>query len=375
MRILVNRLISQLQFLALPILFWQTSVAQDKFQSLEAEIRRIVEDTKAVGVSVALIDNYDVVWAKGFGVTEAGTNDSVTTQTLFQAASISKSVTALAVIKKVQENKIDLDENIDDQLTSWHIPKNNYTKSSPVTVQQLLSHTGGVANSVYYMPVYKKEHPLPNIIESMNGTKPALNDPVKITSTPGTKFSYSNCGYWILEALLEDVEKRKFQNILADEILSPIGMANSTFHSVPSNTQFKSIATGHLSKNIPIEGKYYRIRPQSSGGLWSTPTDLARFIILVQKSRRGDTNEIISKDNAMLMTTPVMASYALGFSNEIRGTGVRFFGHDGHNIGYICSMIGSLDNGFGVVVMTNSENGWKAVNKIKKLVGRKFWGF
>jgi hypothetical protein len=77
----------------------------------------------------------------------------------------------------------------------------------------------------------------------------------------------------------------------------------------------------------------------------------------------------------LLMTTPVMATYGLGFSNEIRGTGVKFFGHDGHNLGYICSMIGSHDKGFGVVIMTNSENGWKAVNKIKKLVGRKFWGF
>lgn len=375
MSILIRRLLTIGQLLALTTLLCGSTFGQDKFQSLEVEIQKIVKDTKAVGVSVALIGNYEVVWAKGFGVTELGTNDSVTTETLFQAASISKAVTALTIMKKVQEGKISLEENVDDRLTSWHIPKNNYTTSSAVTVKHLLSHTGGVANSAYYIPGYTEADKLPTIVESLNGMRPAQNHPVKIIATPGTKFSYSNCGYWILEALLVDLEKKNFERLVADEILLPIGMVNSTFETVPSSLQFKSIAAGHLDKNKLIEGKYYRIRPQSSGGLWSTPTDLARFLTLIQKSRRGDITNIISKEYAMLMTTPVTGSYGLGFSNEVRGTGVKFFGHDGHNLGYICSMIGSLENGFGVVVMTNSENGWKAVNKIKKIVGRKFWGF
>jgi CubicO group peptidase (beta-lactamase class C family) len=375
MSLLIKRFFTTAQILVLTILFCEPTVGQDKFQSLELGIQKIVKDTKAVGVSVALINNYEVAWAKGFGVTETGTKDSITTQTIFQAASISKPVTALAIMKKVHEGKISLNENIDDQLTSWHIPKNNYTNSSAVTVKHLLSHTGGVANSFYYIPGYKEEDRLPNIVECLKGMKPAQNDPVKIIAIPGTQFSYSNCGYWILEALLDDLEGKEFERIMTDEILLPIGMVSSTFESVPSSLQFKSIAAGHLDKNKFIEGKYYRVRPQSSGGLWSTPTDLAKFLILIQKSRKGDVNDFINKDYAILMTTPVMGSYGLGFTNEVRGTGVRFFGHDGHNMGYICSMIGSLDKGFGVVIMTNSENGWKAVNKIKKLVGRKFWGF
>jgi len=375
MSLLIKRLFTTGQLLVIMTLFCCPTVGQDKFQSLEKEIWKIVKNTKTVGVSVALIDNYELVWAKGFGVTEIGTTDSVTDQTLFQAASISKPVTALAIMKKVQEDKISLNDDVDDQLTSWHIPKNNYTNSSAVTVKQLLSHTGGVANSFYYIPGYTEADRLPTIIDCLNGRMPAQNDPVKIIAMPGSQFSYSNCGYWILEALLEDLERKKFERLVAEEILTPIGMLNSTFESVLSSLRFKSIAAGHLDNNKLIEGKYYRIRPQSSGGLWSTPTDLAKFLIAIQKSRRADINDIISKDNATLMTTPVMGSYGLGFSNEVRGTGVRFFGHDGHNIGYICSMIGSHDKGIGVVIMTNSENGWKAVNKIKKHVGRKFWGF
>jgi CubicO group peptidase (beta-lactamase class C family) len=351
------------------LLLSQSSIDQNEFKALSEEIHKIVRDTKAVGVSVAVIHSYEVVWAKGFGVTSVGSNDSVTIQTLFQA------ITALTVMKKVQDGKISLTGNVDDQLISWHIPKSNFTDQSSVTVKQLLSHTGGVANSFYYVPGYKEGNKLPNIIECLNGTKPAENDPVKIVNTPGTKFSYSNCGYWILEALLQDSEKQEFEEIVNAEIFLPLAMTNSTFKSCPPDTIFKSVAVGHLKNNIPIDGKYYIVRPLSSGGMWSTPTDLAKFLIEMQKSRNGNSNKIIDKDNAVLMTKPVMAQYGLGFSNEIRGTGVKFFGHDGHNIGYICSMIGSLDDGFGVVVMTNSENGWKAVNKIKKIVGRKFWSF
>lgn len=353
----------------------QSSIDQNEFKALSKEIDKIVSDTKVVGVSVAVIHNYEVVWAKGFGVTSVGSNDSVTTQTLFQAASISKSITALTVMKKVKDGKISLTGNVDDQLISWHIPKSNFTDQSSVTVKQLLSHTAGVANSFYYVPGYKEGNKLPNIIECLNGTKPAENDPVKIVNTPGSKFAYSNCGYWILEVLLQDVEKEEFEEIVNTEIFFPLEMTNSTFKSSPQNTMFKSVAIGHLKNNIPIDGKYYIVRPLSSGGMWSTPTDLAKFLVEMQKSRNGSSNRIIDKDNAVLMTKPVMAHYGLGFSNEIRGTGVKFFGHDGHNMGYVCSMIGSLDHGFGIVVMTNSENGWKAVNKIKKIVGRKFWGF
>jgi CubicO group peptidase (beta-lactamase class C family) len=375
MSILINRPLAIGQLLVVTTLFCRSAVGQDKFSSLEIEIRKIVRQTKAVGVSVALINNYEVVWAKGFGVTKKGTNDSVTDQTIFQAASISKSITAIAIMKEIERGKFTLNENVNDLLISWHIPKNNYTNSSPVTVKELLSHTGGIANSFYHIAGYKEGDRLPNIVESLNGTKPAENNPVEIIAAPGKQFSYSNCGYWILEALLEDTEKKEFERIVADEILLPIGMVNSTFESVPSRLHFKSIAAGHLKKNMPIAGNYYRIRPQSSGGLWSTPTDLARFLILIQKATKADANDIISKENAILMTTPVMAQYGLGFSVEVRGTGVKFFGHDGHNLGYICSMIGSLDKGFGVVIMTNSENGWKSVNRIKKLVGRTFWGF
>ena len=358
--------------IALTSLYGQAATDHSKFESLSNEIKKIVKQTKAVGVSVALIDNYQVVWAKGFGVTELNTSDSVTTETVFQVASITKSVTALTVMKKVQEGSISLTKDVDKQLISWHIPINNFSKESPITVKRLLSHTAGVSNSRF--PGYGQNDKLPSIVQALNAEAPAQNEKVKITSKPGSTFSYSNCGYWILAQLLEDIEKKKFENIIQDEVLTPLEMTSTTFETRLPNEKFRSVAFGHLSQNNVINQRYYIYAPTSAGGLWSTPSDIAKFLIEMQLSLKGRSNRIIDERNSNLMITPVQG-YGLGFSREVRGTGVKFFGHDGHNIGYISTMLGSLDNGFGVVVLTNSENGWKAVNKIKKLVGRKFWGF
>lgn len=360
------------QLITLTSLYGQSTIEHNKFESLSDEIKKIVEGTKAVGVSVALIDNYQVVWAKGFGVTEVNTSDSVTTETLFQVASITKSVIALAVMKKVQDGSISLAEDVDRQLISWHIPDNNFSKESPITVKGLLSHTAGVSSSQF--PGYHQSDKLPSIVQALNAEAPAQNEKVKIISKPGGKFSYSNCGYWVLAQLLEDVEKKNFQKIIQDEVLTPLEMISTTFETRLPNEEFKSVAFGHLSQNKVIDQKYYIYVPTSAGGLWSTPSDIAKFLIEMQLSLKGQSNRIIDERNSDLMITPVQG-YGLGFSREVRGAGVKFFGHDGHNIGYISAMLGSVDKGFGVVILTNSENGWKAVNKIKKLVGRKFWGF
>src|SRR5260221_1960434 len=372
MSLLKQRLLIIGQLIALISVYGQSTVEHGKFESLSDEIERIVKDTKAVGVSVALIDNYKVVWAKGFGVTEINTKGSVTTETLFQVASITKSITAMAVMKKVQDGSISLTEDVDKQLISWHIPDNNFSKVSPITVKNLLSHTAGVSSSQF--PGYRLNDRLPTIVQALNAEPPAQNEKVKIMSTPGSMFSYSNCGYWILALLLEDVEKKEFEKIIQEGVLTPLEMTNSTFDAHLPNDQFKSIAFGHLSQNKVIDQNYYICEPASAGGLWSTPSDIAKFLIEMQLSLKGQSNRIIDERNSNLMVTPVRG-YGLGFSREIRGTGVKFFGHDGHNIGYISAMLGSLDKGFGVVILTNSENGWKAVNKIKKLVGRRFWGF
>jgi len=359
--------------LALSLFFTTASLhAQtEKYESLTPEINKIIKKTKAVGVSIAIIENYKVVWAKGFGVKEAGTRDSVTAATLFQAASMSKPVTAVAVMKKVQEGKISLTEDINKQLSSWQLPDNEYTKQSKVNVKELLSHTGGISGAVFKH--YNRNDTLPTIVQALNGQAPAINEPVRVTWYPG-KYVYSAGGYSILEMLLMDTEKKTYPAIMEQTVLAPLQMEHSTFdYHLPG----REFASGHLKKNAVMDGKYMVIYPFSFGGLWSTPADLARFLAEVQLSLKGEPDHILDQQHTRLMLTPVAnnsgSQYALGFTIAKRGP-VNFFGHDGHNYGYISSMLASLEGGYGMVIMTNSENGWKAVNKIKKLVGRKYWG-
>jgi CubicO group peptidase (beta-lactamase class C family) len=360
-------------FFPLITLHGQQNVDRDKFKSLSNEIAKIVKDNKAVGVSVAIIDNYEVAWAKGFGIASVNSDDSITTETLFQVASITKSFVATAVMQKVQEGSISLTGDVNTQLISWHLPQNDFTKSSPVTVKQLLSHTAGVSNSMF--PGFDPNYVLPTIVQVLDGLPPAKNERVKIIANPGSRYSYSNCGYWILAQLLEDIANKELGGIIEEGIFQPLQMAHSTFERHLPNQKFTSIAFGHLSGNRPMEQKYLTYQPLSAGGLWSTPTDLAKFLIEMQLSIKGESKKIIDRDNAKLMLTPVMNNYGLGFTNEIRGTGVKFFGHGGHNIGYKSIMLASMNDGFGVVILANSEDGSKAGDKILKLIGRKLWGF
>lgn len=348
-----------------------------KYDSLIPEINGIMKNTDAIGLSIAIVENYKLVWARGFGLIEQGKADLVTSQTLFQAASITKSLTATVIMKKIEEGKLSLTGDVNTQLISWKIPENQFVKQSPVNLKQLMSHTSGIMTGNF--PSYKIHDSLPSLLQVLNGEAPATNKPVTVSYTPGKMHSYTGAGYVIMELLLTELEKKNFEDIVSQEIFTPLKMNNSTFNYSLPDTQFPSVASGHLKKGNVIDNRYYITYPLSFGGLWSTPSDLAIFLSEIQLSIKEHSGHILSQQNASMMVTPVCHSYhtaggqyALGFTLEKRGP-VTFFGHDGHNYGYISSMLGSLDGGYGMVIMTNSENGYKAINQIEKLIGRKYW--
>lgn len=373
----MKNILSLILLLPLSVLAQLPDTIPNKYDSLIPEINGIIKNTNAVGLSIAIIENYQLVWARGFGLIEQGKADSVTSQTLFQAASITKSLTATTIMKKIEEGKLSLTGDVNAHLISWKIPDNKFAKLSPVNLKQLMSHTSGIITGSF-LP-YTIHDSLPSILQVLNGKTPAHNMPVIVSFTPGKMYSYTGAGYVIMELLLMDLEKKTFEDIISHEIFTPLKMNNSTFaYSLP-NVQFPSVASGHLKKNKVIDGGYYITYPLSFGGLWSTPSDLAKFLSEIQLSVKENSGHILSQKNARMMVTPVSYSYhtaggqyALGFTLEKRGP-VTFFGHNGHNYGYISSMLGSLDGGYGIVIMTNSENGYKAINQIEKLVGRKYW--
>jgi CubicO group peptidase (beta-lactamase class C family) len=143
------------------------------------------------GVSIAVINHYKIEWARGFGVKEWGKPDAVTEATLFQAGSISKPISALAVMRLVQDGKLDLDEDVNHYLSSWKVPSNGPWQPR-ITLRQLLSHSAGLTVSGF--PGYLRTEQLPSVIDILNGHPPANTARVEVNILPGTQFRYSGGG-------------------------------------------------------------------------------------------------------------------------------------------------------------------------------------
>ena len=163
---------------------------------LADEMRRL----NVPGVSIAVIRGGKIAWAQGFGVTHAG-GPAVTAGTLFQAASISKPVAAMAVLRLVQEGKLDLDADVNTILTSWRLPPAS-TGEAKVNLRQLLSHTAGT--SVSGFPGYAADKPVPTLVQVLDGAVPANTKPVRVDAAPGSAWRYSGGGYSIVQQALID---------------------------------------------------------------------------------------------------------------------------------------------------------------------------
>src|SRR6185503_12487962 len=182
---------------------------------------------KTPGVSIALINDGKIEWARGYGVLEAGTKEPVTPETLFQAASISKSLTAMVALRLVEQGQLDLDSDVNKRLVSWKVPENDFTKDQKVTVRRLLAHTAGV--TVPGFLGYPSDKPLPELRQILEGEKPANSAPIRVDMTPGAKFRYSGGGYVILQQLMMDVTGKPFPELMQTMFLQKLGMTHSTF--------------------------------------------------------------------------------------------------------------------------------------------------
>jgi CubicO group peptidase (beta-lactamase class C family) len=305
------------------------------------------------GVSIAVINQGRIEWARGFGVKDTTTNQPVTSETLFQAGSISKPVSAAAALHLVQEGKLDLDENVNDRLKSWKLPDNEHTEKKKVTLREILSHTAGL--TVHGFPGYAADAATASLVQVLDGAKPANTAPIRVEIDPGTEFSYSGGGYAVMQQLLIDVTGKPFPEILDQNVLSPVGMTESTYQQpLPQSWQSKA-ASGHV-KGKPVRGRWHVYPEMSAAGLWTTPSDLARFAIEIQRSLAGQSNRVLSASMTKLMETPVMDGYGLGLAIEGEGDSTRF-GHSGDDEGFQAQFIAYEKGGWGAVVMTNGEGG------------------
>ena len=324
------------------------------------------------GVSIAVIHNQRIDWSKGYGVTRLG-GPPVSASTLFGAASMSKSVTAMAILRLVQEGKIDLDVDVNTYLKSWKVPANEFTKDHPVTVRELLSHTSGIGT--HGGMIYDPDKGVPSMLEILDGKPPATTPPVRVESEPGKKYAYANGGYLILELLITELTGKSFAEAMKELVLAPIGMSQSTYEAPLTPAKAATAATAYDENGTTGYAPEHIVEPNAAaGGLWTTATDYAKFVIELQKEYEGKSHRVLNQKMAKMMVTAGM-----GPSESIRwGLGVRvggapphiYFEHGGSAV-YQCDMVG-YPSGDGVVVLTNGGGGGPLSDQIVRSVAQAY---
>lgn len=319
------------------------------------------------GVSIAVIHDGKIEWARGFGVTATG-NARVTPDTLFQAASISKPVAAMAVLRLVEAGKLDLDVDVNQYLKSWKISENSFTEHSKVTLRRLLSHSAGM--TVQGFPGYASDEPVPTLVQVLNGEKPANTPAIVVDTVPGTIWRYSGGGYVVVQKLLEDVTGQRFPKIMQELVLGPSGMTHSTYEQPLPSNRMAEAAMPYASDGQPIKGGPHIYPEMAPAGLWTTPSDLARYAIAVQESLAGNPNSLLSAKMAREMLTPVLPNHGLG--PKVGGSGQHpYFTHDGASTGFQCNLV-AYNQGNGAVIMTNSDIGGQLANEIQRSIAHEY---
>jgi len=307
------------------------------------------------GLSVAVIDNYQIVWAKGYGYADKKENRKTTANTMFEPGSISKSLNAVGILQLAQEGKLNLYQDINQYLTSWRFPYDTVSKNKKITTAALLSHTAGV--SVYGFPGYERDSAIPSITEILDGKYPANTPPVRSLTEPGNEFSYSGGGILISQQLLTDITKQPYEQFMYSNVLRPLGMTNSFYNQPPAADQQKNLATGYESNGSEVSGEYFIYPEKAAAGLWTTPTDISKYIIEMQLAYKGRSSKVLNQEMVGLHLTPYgNESSAMGTFLQDRN-GEKYFFHDAGNKGFRGFYIAGLTNGKGVVLFVNSEDG------------------
>lgn len=319
-----------------------------------------MEHYKVPGVNIAVINNFNIEWAKGYGTMDVNTGAPVTTETIFEAASTSKLLTAVLALHFVEMGLIELDTNVNHYLKSWQVPENEFTENEKVTLRRLLTHQSGLPGTNYS---HDENMDYPTLINVLNGELPAINEPAIPEFVPGSQWQYSNIGYNVIQLMLEDVSGKPFQQIAGEIIFDPLDMTNSTFTYPLDPEKRKREAMPHDEEGNSRQPAMH-LTALAHGGLTTTPTDLAKFIIELMLSYQGKSNKILSQEMTIQLFTkqcdidteqfPLPFDEGLGVFLMGEGKDLLFT-HPGNNSpGLNCWPVGWPERGTGAVIMGNS---------------------
>jgi CubicO group peptidase (beta-lactamase class C family) len=334
-------------------------------------LQEVMDEYHVPGLSIAVIRDFEIHWAKGYGVADVSTGAAVENDTLFQAASISKPVAAMAVLKAVQEGKFSLDDDINGILKSWKLPVEGFTAGGTVTPRALLSHTSGTGDG-FGFPGYHPSSPLPSTVQILDGVSPSNVGSVRMERPPFTGMKYSGGGVTIMELALVDAVGKPFPRILEEWVLGPVGMKDSAYEQPLGPARDRKAARAHDGDGKAMDAKWHVYPELEAAGLWTTSVDLARLAIEVQKSLRGESNRVLTRASAREMMEPVgVGDFAVGFQISKLGEG-WYFGHGGANWGFRCDLVAHKIKGYGVAIMTNGDNGSVVLRELKDRIARAY---
>ena len=327
----------------------------------EAALAGRLEHHRVPGASVAVVRAGRLDWAKGYGVRQAGGADAVNESTLFQAASISKPVAAAGALRLVAEGLLSLDEDVNAKLRSWTLPANGPTAGTPVTLRHLLSHSAGLTGGIGSFG-YAEGARLPTLGQILRGEKPAYSAAVRLDTEPGQEFRYSAAGYTVLQQLMVDVAAAEFPELMERLVLRPAGMTHSSFEQPLPEGRRSSAASAHLWHGGPVGDSWHTYPEMAVAGLWTTPTDLARFAIELWRSYHGRSEALLPQEMARRMLSREGGEFGLGL--WLPREGVARFQHGGANFGYRCFLVMSIESGDGIVIMTNGDSGQALMDEV-----------
>jgi CubicO group peptidase (beta-lactamase class C family) len=330
------------------------------------------------GLSVAVIHDGKVAWARAYGLADVAARTPMTTETLFEAGSVSKSVAATAAMRLVQDGRLQLDANIEGVLRSWKLPANAFTASHPVTLARLLSHSAGV--NVHGFEGYAAGKPVPTLRQVLDGQAPANSEAIRVVAPPGAGFVYSGGGYTIMQQMIEDVTGSSFASYAMRQVLKPLRMNSSAYDQPLSPGRRSRAASAYRAGGTPVEGHFHTYPEQAAAGLWSTPGDLARFVIGLEDAFAGRNTQVIDRATALSMISSGRRIREAGSDDVYWGLGFELgafgnpdtFSHNGVDEGFDTEMLGFAHGGDGVVIMANVNNSFLLQRELMGAIAQEY---
>ncbi|MFA9556698.1 serine hydrolase domain-containing protein [Evansella sp. AB-rgal1] len=333
-------------------------------KDVESNTEKMLSKYKIPGAAISVLEDGQVIWMGTFGYADIDANRKVDQNTVFQVASISKSVTALGVMKLVEDGLIHLDDPIENYITSWQLPKSEYDQKA-ITARGLLSHTSGLSVGGGY-PGYKPNAQLPTLEQSLSGIGGG-SKPVELEKEPGARYSYSGGGYSLLQLMIEEITGVDFHIYLNEVVLEPLGMENSSF--LWDDDLQEKTAKAYDGK-LQLLPNYIFIE-KAAAGLYTTIEDMNKFVIAEINSFHK--SEILEANTVQEMFTPILEvggfqsfindKTALGhFINHVNKRIIVT--HDGSNNGWKAHFSMEPQTRNGIIVLTNGNNGTYLLNEL-----------